>query len=76
MDFVCSHGIVMNEIEDSHFHPDSVGKSHVPIQRLKRTKSRGSAVKCKLSMLSFDNNAIIPVIDTQFPTGTKTLKEG
>ncbi len=40
--FVCSHGIVMNEIEDSHFHPDSVGKFHVPIQRLKRTKSRGS----------------------------------
>jgi hypothetical protein len=50
--FVCSHGIVMNEIEDSHFHPDSVGKSHVPIQRLKRTKSRGSAVKGKLSVLS------------------------
>jgi hypothetical protein len=51
--FVCSHGIVMNEIEDSHFHPDSVGKSHVPMQRLKRTKSRGSAVKGKISMLSF-----------------------
>ena len=28
--YVCSHGIVMNEIEDSHFHPDFVGKSHVP----------------------------------------------
>jgi hypothetical protein len=24
--FVCLHGIVMNDIEDSHFHPDSVGK--------------------------------------------------
>jgi hypothetical protein len=63
----------MIEIEDSHFHPDSVGKSHVPIQRLKRTKSRGSAVKGKLSMLSFDNYAIIPVIDTQFPTGTDAM---
>jgi hypothetical protein len=55
------------------FHPDSVGKSHVPIQRIKRTKSRGSAVKGKLSMLSFDNYAIIPVIDTQFPTGTDAM---
>jgi len=43
----------MNKIEDSHFHPDSVGKSHVPIQHLKCTKSRGSAVKGKLSMFSF-----------------------
>ena len=50
---VCSHGIVMNEMDESHFHPDSVGKSHVRIQRLKRTKSRGSAVKGKLSILSF-----------------------
>ena len=41
--FVCSHGIVMNDIDESHFHPDYVGKSNVPIQRLKRTKSRGSA---------------------------------
>ena len=42
---VCSHGIVMNELDESHFHPDSVGKFDVPIQNLKRTKSRGSAVK-------------------------------
>ena len=71
--FVCSHGIVMNEIEDSHFHPDSVGKSHVPIQRLKRTKSKGSAVKGKLSMFSVDNYAILPVIHNQFPTGTDAM---
>ena len=43
--FVCSHGLVANEIVHSHFHPDSVGKSHVPIPSLKRTKSRGCAVK-------------------------------
>jgi hypothetical protein len=48
--FVCSHGIVMNDIDESHFHPDSVGKSNVPNQRLKRIKSRGSAVKGKLFM--------------------------
>jgi hypothetical protein len=50
--FVCSLGIVMNNIDESHFHPNSVGKSNVLIQRLKRTKSRGSAVKGKLSMYS------------------------
>ena len=49
--FVCSHGIVMNDIEDSHFKSDSVGKSNVPIQRLKRTKSIGSAVRGELLLL-------------------------
>jgi len=63
----------MNEIEYSHFYPDSVGKSHVRIQRLKCTKSRGSAVKGKLFMFSFNNYTIIPVIDTQFPTGTDAM---
>ena len=48
---VCSHGIVMNEMDESHFHPDSVGKFNVPIQTLKRTKSKGQAVKGKLSLL-------------------------
>ena len=43
--FVCSHGIVMNDMDESHFYPDSVGKSNVLIQGLKRTKSRGSDVK-------------------------------
>ena len=43
--FVCSHGIVMNDMVESHFDPDSVGKSHVPFQGLKRTKSRGCSVK-------------------------------
>ena len=43
--FVCSHGIAMNDMVESHFYPDSVGKSNVPFQGLKRTKSRGCAVK-------------------------------
>ncbi len=42
---VCSHGLVMNDMVESHFDPDSVGKSHVLFQGLKHTKSRGSAVK-------------------------------
>ena len=51
-----------------------MGKSHVPIQRLKRTKSRGSAVKGKLTMYScYEFNAIIPVIDTQYPIGTDAM---
>jgi hypothetical protein len=29
--FVCSNGIVMNDMDESHFCPDSVGKSNVPI---------------------------------------------
>jgi hypothetical protein len=43
--FVCSHGIVMKDMVDSHFDPGSVGKSHVLFQSLKRTKSRGCSVK-------------------------------
>ncbi len=35
----------MNDMDESHFCPDSVGKSNVPIQRLKLIKSRGRAVK-------------------------------
>jgi hypothetical protein len=42
---VCSHGIVMNDMVESHFDPDSVGKYNVPFQGLKRTKSIGCAVK-------------------------------
>jgi hypothetical protein len=41
----------MNEMDESHFHPDSVGKFNVPIETLKRTKSKGQAVKGKLSLL-------------------------
>ncbi len=48
---VCSHGVVMNDIDQSQFHPDSVGKSNVPIQRLKCTKSRGSVMKGELFLL-------------------------
>jgi hypothetical protein len=43
--FVCSHEIVMNDIDQSNFYPDSMEKSNVPIQVLKCTKSKGSAVK-------------------------------
>ncbi len=45
--FVYSHGLVINDMVDSHVDPDSLGKSHVPFQGLKRTKSKGCAVKGK-----------------------------
>ncbi len=48
---VCSHGVVTNKIDQSLFFPDSVGKSNVCIQFLKRIKSRGSAVKGKLFVM-------------------------
>jgi hypothetical protein len=57
--FVCSHGIVMNDMDESHFNPDSVGKSNVPIQGLKRTKSRGMAVKGEMMFLV--RNSSVPM---------------
>jgi hypothetical protein len=41
----------MNEIDQSQFFPDSVGKSNVPVQYLKHVKSRGSAVKGKFLVM-------------------------
>ncbi len=40
--FICSHGKVMRNIDESHFKPDSVGKINVVYQNAKRTKSKGS----------------------------------
>jgi hypothetical protein len=43
--FVCSHGIVINDMVESHFDPGSVSKSYELFQGLKRTKLRGCSVK-------------------------------
>ncbi len=40
--FICSHGKVMRNINESHFGPDSVGKINVTNQNAKRKKSKGS----------------------------------
>jgi hypothetical protein len=37
----------MQNVKDSDFGPDFVGKLHVPIQNAKRTKSKGTVVKGK-----------------------------
>jgi hypothetical protein len=32
--FLCSHGMIMREIQDSHFGPNSVGKLDVSVQSI------------------------------------------
>ncbi len=44
-DSICSHGLGMQNVKDSDFGPDSVGKLHAPIQNVKCTKSKGTVVK-------------------------------
>jgi hypothetical protein len=40
--FICSHGKVMRNIDESHFGPDSVGKINVTYQNAKRSRLKGS----------------------------------
>jgi len=40
--FICSHGKVMHQIDDSHFAPQSVGKINVTYQHAKKKKSKAS----------------------------------
>ncbi len=49
----------MNDMDESHFYPDSVGKFKVPITGLKRTKSRGRAVKGEMMFLVM--NSYVPM---------------
>ncbi len=48
----------MNDMDESHFYLDSVGKSNVLIQGLKCTKSRGRAVKGEMMFLVM--NSYVP----------------
>ncbi len=57
--FICSHGKVMRNIDDSHFGPDSVRKINVSYQNAKRTKSKGSMKgKCFLCIDVYMNSFI------------------
>ncbi len=40
--FICSHGKVMHQIDESHFAPHSVGKLNVSYQHAKKKKSKAS----------------------------------
>ncbi len=42
---LCSHGIIMREMQDSHFGPNSVGKVNVSLQSIKHTNSKGESIR-------------------------------
>jgi hypothetical protein len=43
--FLCSHGMIMREIQDSHFGPNSVGKLNVSLQSIKHNNSKGAFIR-------------------------------
>jgi hypothetical protein len=43
--FICSHDIIMRDIQDGHFGPNSVGKLNVSVQNVKHKNSEGAAIK-------------------------------
>ncbi len=43
--FLCTHGIIMREMQDSHFGPNSVGKVNVSLQSIKHTNSKGASIR-------------------------------
>jgi hypothetical protein len=43
--FSCSHGMIMREIQDSHFGPNSVGKLNVSLQSIKHNNSKGASIR-------------------------------
>ena len=45
MDILCSHGMIMREIQDSHCGPNSVGKLNVSVQGVKHKNSKGEAIR-------------------------------
>ncbi len=52
--FLCSHGIIMREIQDSHFGPNSVGKLNVSLQSIKQTNSKGTSIRGNYDFFFFD----------------------
>ncbi len=43
--FLCSHGIIVREMQDSYFGPNSVGKVNVSLQSRKKTNSKGASIR-------------------------------
>jgi hypothetical protein len=43
--FICSHSMIMRDIQESHFGPNSVGKLNVSVQSVKHNNSKGAAIK-------------------------------
>jgi hypothetical protein len=58
--FLCSHGIIMREIQDSHFGPSSVGNLNVSLQSIKHTASiRGNYIF--IFFLTFFNHTYLNI---------------
>jgi hypothetical protein len=51
--FLCSHGIIMREMQDSHFGPNSVGKVNVSLQSIKHTNSKGASIRGNYNVFGF-----------------------
>jgi hypothetical protein len=45
MAFLCSHGMIMREIQDSHFGLNSVGKLNVSLQSIKHNNFKGASIR-------------------------------
>ncbi len=43
--FLCSHGMIMREIQDIHFGLNSVGKLNESLQRIKHNNSKGASIR-------------------------------
>jgi hypothetical protein len=43
--FLCSHSMIMREIQDSHFGPNFVGKLNVSLQSIKHNNSKGASIR-------------------------------
>jgi hypothetical protein len=42
---LCFHGMIMREMQDSHFGPHSVGKLNVSLQSIKHNNSKGASIR-------------------------------
>ncbi len=42
---LCSHGMIMREIQESHFGPNSIGKLNVSLQSIKHKNSKGGSIR-------------------------------
>ncbi len=62
--FICSHGMIMRDIQDSHFGTTSVGKLNISVQSVKHKNSKGVAIKGNYKILvpnfsSFNHTSLI-----------------
>ncbi len=59
--FLYSHGMIMREIQDSHFGPNSVGKLNVSLQSIKHNNSKGAPIRgnCEIGFIILLHSIIL-----------------